>query len=154
MADEIHEECGVIGVFNGNKALDLAVLGLHALQHRGQESAGVAVSDGRAIHSYRSLGLVATMARKTKRFMELKGHICIGHTRYSTTGTSNLINSQPILIDYKRGQLAVAHNGNLINGIEDQHCGVIGMGVERRFRIHTIFCFVFLNEFTVGVTQA
>ncbi|OGJ85041.1 MAG: amidophosphoribosyltransferase [Candidatus Raymondbacteria bacterium RifOxyA12_full_50_37] len=115
MADEIHEECGVIGVFNGNKALDLAVLGLHALQHRGQESAGVAVSDGRAIHSYRSLGLVATMARKTKRFMELKGHICIGHTRYSTTGTSNLINSQPILIDYKRGQLAVAHNGNLIN---------------------------------------
>ncbi|OGS36541.1 MAG: amidophosphoribosyltransferase [Elusimicrobia bacterium RIFOXYB2_FULL_49_7] len=113
--DKIHEECGIIGVFDGNQAQALTILGLHALQHRGQESAGIAVSNGRHIRSYRTIGLVSNMARKLNRFEDLKGHICIGHTRYSTTGVSNLINSQPILIDYKRGQLAVAHNGNLVN---------------------------------------
>lgn len=116
--DKIHEECGIVGVFNGETAVHLTSLGLHALQHRGQESAGIAVSNGTHIRSYRSLGLVSNMARKLERFEELKGHICIGHTRYSTTGTTNLINSQPILIDYKKGQLAVAHNGNLVNAGE------------------------------------
>lgn len=88
---------------------------LHALQHRGQESAGVAVSDGSQIKCYKSMGLVSNLARKLQPFGGFQGHIGIGHTRYSTTGTSNLLNSQPILIDYKCGQLAAAHNGNIIN---------------------------------------
>lgn len=115
--DKWHEECGVVGAF-GSPAVDTAMLALHAVQHRGQESAGIAVSDGRLIRSHRELGLVSDLAEKIRGVADFSGSIAIGHTRYSTTGFSNIKNSQPILIDYKKGQLAVAHNGNLTNAAE------------------------------------
>jgi amidophosphoribosyltransferase len=113
--DEIHEECGIVGVYGSKDAVHLASLGLHALQHRGQESAGLAVSDGNQVKCYKTQGLVSNMVRKMDRIAGFTGHIAVGHTRYSTTGSSNLINSQPILVNYQGGQLAVAHNGNLVN---------------------------------------
>jgi len=119
--DKFHEECGIVGVYGSKESVHLSTLGLHALQHRGQESAGLAVSNGSLIKCYKTQGLVANMARKLSRIEGFAGNIAIGHTRYSTTGTSNLLNSQPILIDYKGGQLAVAHNGNLINAIQLRH---------------------------------
>ena len=113
--DKPHEECGVFGVFNNQQATDLTYLGLYALQHRGQESAGIAVSNGEIIQMHKAMGLVAEAFENGAALEHLKGHIAIGHNRYSTTGNSQILNAQPILIKYKRGQLASAHNGNLIN---------------------------------------
>lgn len=117
-ADEWHEECGVVGVFNGAQSLDIACMALHALQHRGQESCGVAVANGVRVRHYRKMGLVTDLVRKVHSIQNFEGHIVIGHNRYSTTGNTNLVNAQPILIDYKKGQLAIAHNGNLINAMQ------------------------------------
>lgn len=116
--DKIHEECGIVGVCGHSDSVGLTSLALHALQHRGQESAGIAVANKEGLRFYRKLGLVSDMVRKLRGFKDFKGFSAIGHTRYSTTGVSNLINSQPILIDYKNGQLAIAHNGNLTNAGE------------------------------------
>lgn len=113
--DELHEECGVFGVYNHPQATDLTYLGLYALQHRGQESAGIAVSNGEIIRMYKAMGLVAEAFENGSKLEHLKGHISLGHNRYSTTGNSQVVNAQPILIKYKKGQLASAHNGNLIN---------------------------------------
>lgn len=113
--DEIREECGVFGIYGDPGASRLTFLGLYALQHRGQESSGMAVSDGNRIDSHRAMGLVSEAYDKGERVNDLKGHIAIGHNRYSTTGTSNVYNAQPFLVNYKRGQLATAHNGNLTN---------------------------------------
>jgi amidophosphoribosyltransferase len=113
--DEIHDECGIVGMVHTEACQQFILTALHALQHRGQESAGVAVSDGEQLKCYKTMGLVASLARKLQPFGGFQGNIGIGHTRYSTTGTSNLLNSQPILINYKDGQLAAAHNGNIIN---------------------------------------
>jgi amidophosphoribosyltransferase len=110
-----HEECGIVGVYNGPQSRDVALMALHALQHRGQESSGIAVADGTTVRAYKRLGLVSELASKLKGRTEFAGHIAIGHNRYSTTGGNLILNAQPILIDYKKGQLAVAHNGNLIN---------------------------------------
>ncbi len=118
MTDKFHEECGIVGVYGSKDAVSMASLGLHALQHRGQESAGLAVSNGATIKCYKTQGLVSNMVRKMGRVDNFSGNIAIAHTRYSTTGSSNLINSQPILVSYKGGQLAVAHNGNLVNAGE------------------------------------
>lgn len=113
--DEIREECGVFGIYGDPGAARLTFLGLYALQHRGQESSGMAVSDGHHIDSHRAMGLVNEAYDKGERVNDLKGHIAIGHNRYSTTGTSNVYNAQPFLVNYKRGQLGTAHNGNLTN---------------------------------------
>ncbi len=118
MSDSVHEECGIVGIIGNAYSVDMAALCLHSLQHRGQESSGIAVSDGSVIRAKKKLGLVSTLTKRIRGLEEFKGNIAIGHTRYSTTGTSNITNSQPILIDYKRGQLAVAHNGNLTNAIQ------------------------------------
>ena len=113
--DEIREECGVFGIYGDPAAARLTFLGLYALQHRGQESSGMSVSDGKQIETHRAMGLVSEAYDQGERVNDLHGHIAIGHNRYSTPGTSNVYNAQPFMVNYKRGQLATAHNGNLTN---------------------------------------
>ncbi|RMG60257.1 MAG: amidophosphoribosyltransferase [Deltaproteobacteria bacterium] len=114
MAFELREECGIFGVFGHPESSKLTYLGLHALQHRGQESAGIASSDGECIFFHKEMGLVADIFDE-ETLEKLPGHLAIGHVRYSTTGTSELKNAQPIVVDFEQGSLAVAHNGNLVN---------------------------------------
>ena len=111
------DECGVFGIFGHPEAANLTYLGLYALQHRGQESAGIATGDGERIRVSRGMGLVADAF--TEPVLEsLAGHIAIGHTRYSTAGESSVANAQPFVIDCAHGQIAIAHNGNLVNARE------------------------------------
>lgn len=114
--DKFKDECGVFGVFsNGSiEAAPLTYYGLYALQHRGQESAGIVVSDGEHLKIHKSMGLVSDVFNE-EIISNLKGFSAIGHVRYSTTGSSNEINAQPILGKYKLGNIAIAHNGNLVN---------------------------------------
>jgi amidophosphoribosyltransferase len=111
---DIHEECGIFGVFGHPEAANLAYLGLYALQHRGQEGAGICSSDGKNIHLEKAMGLVSEIFSE-KRLKRLPGHVAIGHNRYSTAGSSVLKNVQPLLANYALGSIAVAHNGNLVN---------------------------------------
>lgn len=106
--------CGVFGVFGHPKAAELTYYGLFALQHRGQESAGIVTSDGRQFHVHKGMGLVPQVF-DAAALQRLPGHMAIGHTRYSTTGSSHFRNAQPLTVDCARGQIAVAHNGNLTN---------------------------------------
>lgn len=112
--DKLHEECGIFGVFGHPEASNLTYLGLYALQHRGQEGAGICSSDGRNLHIEKSMGLVADIFTE-KKLKKLPGNIAIGHTRYSTAGSSILKNVQPIVANFALGSLAIAHNGNLVN---------------------------------------
>ncbi|KKI90079.1 amidophosphoribosyltransferase [Bacillus sp. SA1-12] len=114
MSSEMKEKCGVFGIFNHPKAADLTYYGLHALQHRGQESAGIVVSDGKSFRHHRGMGLV-TQVFSRDILNGLSGNMAIGHVRYSTTGMSLLQNAQPLVFKYSEGDLAVAHNGNLVN---------------------------------------
>ncbi|HAG50660.1 MAG TPA: amidophosphoribosyltransferase [Deltaproteobacteria bacterium] len=114
MFDKYKDECGVFGIFGHPEAANLTYLGLYALQHRGQESAGIVSSDGYQLHSHKAMGLVADIFREDV-LRKLSGHAAIGHVRYSTTGESHLKNAQPFVVDYARGGIAVAHNGNLVN---------------------------------------
>ena len=115
MADK-QEECGVFGVFGDPEAVQRTYFGLYSLQHRGQESAGIASSDGEYIACFTGMGQVGRVFRSTRGVLEkLANPIAIGHVRYSTTGSSSQANAQPLLSEYSRGQVAVAHNGNLIN---------------------------------------
>ena len=117
-SDHPREECGVIGVFAPNEDVArMAFFGLFALQHRGQEAAGIAVADGQSLSRYKNVGLVSQVFHP-ERLDELKGHYAIGHTRYSTTGSSSIRNAQPFMIDTMNGSLALAHNGNLVNSAE------------------------------------
>src|SRR5512143_2243018 len=106
--------CGVFGVYGHPNAAELTYYGLYALQHRGQESAGIVTSDGQQFHAHKGMGLVSQVF-KGNIMQELPGQMAIGHTRYSTTGSSHLRNAQPLTVDCARGQLAIAHNGNLTN---------------------------------------
>ncbi len=108
------EECGVFGIYGQEKAANLTYLGLYALQHRGQESAGIASSDGRHIYRYAGMGKVVDVF-KERHIANLLGHIAIGHNRYSTTGSSFLRNAQPLRADSILGPIVLSHNGNLIN---------------------------------------
>ena len=117
MLDKFKDECGVFGIFGHPEAANLTYLGLYALQHRGQESAGIATADGEKIRISRAMGHVAE-AFDERALEGLPGHVAVGHTRYSTAGESKLQNAQPILIDCAHGQIAVAHNGNLVNARE------------------------------------
>jgi amidophosphoribosyltransferase len=106
--------CGIFGIYNHHEASNLTYLGLYALQHRGQESAGIVSSDSRQLHHYRQMGLVSEVF--TKDILKgLSGKSAIGHVRYSTAGSSELKNAQPFMVDYYKGSLAIAHNGNLSN---------------------------------------
>lgn len=116
--DKFHDECGVVGVFApGREVARLAFFGLYSLQHRGQESAGIATSDGRIAHIHKGMGLVAQVFNEDN-LRPLSGHLAIGQNRYSTTGSSNLRNAQPYLIETIYGPLGIAHNGNLTNAQE------------------------------------
>ena len=115
--DKFREECGVIAIYAHPEAEKLAYLGLHALQHRGQESAGIVTSDGMTLHPYKAMGLVADIFTE-EVLSQLHGMLAIGHTRYSTAGDSALLNAQPILVQSNKGRVALAHNGNLVNAPE------------------------------------
>ena len=115
--DKFRDECGVVGVYApGREVARLAFFGLYALQHRGQESAGIATSDGRTAYVHKGMGLVAQVFNE-ENLQPLRGHLAIGQNRYSTTGSSHLRNAQPYLIETIHGPLGVAHNGNLTNAV-------------------------------------
>ncbi len=118
--DKLHEECGIFGIYQHPEASNMAYLGLYALQHRGQESVGIAVADGGRIKLSRSMGYVADSFNATS-LSALAGAAAIGHVRYSTAGDSGLANAQPFLIDCAHGEIAICHNGNLVNAQELRH---------------------------------
>lgn len=113
--DKLHEECGVFGIYGHPESAAMTALGLHALQHRGQEAAGIVSYDGTDFYTHKAMGLVDATFSKEKVISKLKGHSAIGHNRYSTTGEASLRNVQPIYADLALGGFAVAHNGNLTN---------------------------------------
>ena len=114
MLDKFKDECGVFGIFGHHEAANMTYLGLYALQHRGQESAGIAASDGERIRVHKEMGYVADVF-DGPTLAELPGRASIGHVRYSTAGESRLANAQPFLIDCTHGQISICHNGNLVN---------------------------------------
>ncbi len=119
--DHPHDECGIFGIYApGRDVARLTFFGLYALQHRGQESAGITTSDGRSAYMHKEMGLVSQVFNEDN-LRPLQGHLAIGHTRYSTTGSSHLRNVQPYLIETIYGPLGVAHNGNLTNALELRH---------------------------------
>ena len=112
--DKFHDECGLFGIWNHPEAANVTYLGLYALQHRGQESAGIAATDGHNFHTEKAMGWVADVFHP-ERLRRLPGHRAMGHVRYSTAGSSSLRNAQPITATTARGPIAIAHNGNLTN---------------------------------------
>lgn len=115
--DKLHEECAVFGILGNEEAAALTALGLHALQHRGQEAAGIVSYDGNQFPAHRDMGLVGDIFSRQSVMQRLAGHAAIGHTRYSTTGETMMRNIQPLYADLEFGGLAVAHNGNLTNAL-------------------------------------
>ena len=111
----LNEECGVFGVFGHHEAARLTYYGLHSLQHRGQEAAGIVVSDGKRVNGHRGPGLVSEVFNDDRIFNRLEGNSAIGHVRYATSGSSSGRNIQPFLFQFFDGSIALAHNGNLIN---------------------------------------
>ena len=121
LSNEVQESCGVVGVYApGEDVARIAFYGLSALQHRGQESAGIATANGHDINIYTSMGLVSQAFREHE-LGGLQGHIAIGHTRYSTTGSSHLQNAQPIRARGPEIEIALGHNGNVVNALELRH---------------------------------
>jgi amidophosphoribosyltransferase len=114
--DTVRDACGVFGVWGHPDAAHVTYCGLYALQHRGQESAGIVASDGRTVVFHKGMGLVSEVF-DDERVATLPGHISIGHVRYSTSGSSRLVNAQPVVVRYRGGTLALAHNGNLVNAV-------------------------------------
>ena len=134
--------CGIFGIYGHDEAANLTYLGLHALQHRGQESAGISSSDGKTLHHHRQMGLVAD-AFSAKVLSRLPGTMAIGHVRYSTAGVSQLKNAQPLTVRYAAGGLAIAHNGNLVNGqaVRDsleQHGAIFQSDSDTEVIVHLI----------------
>jgi amidophosphoribosyltransferase len=117
MFDKFREECGVFAIFGHPEAANLTYLGLYALQHRGQESAGIATTDGREIYCHKAMGVVADIFQPHV-IGSLPGELAIGHTRYSTAGDTVLLNAQPFSVACNKGRIAVAHNGNITNAAE------------------------------------
>ncbi|MCB0147787.1 MAG: class II glutamine amidotransferase, partial [Caldilineaceae bacterium] len=113
--DKLHEECGIFGIYaSGAEVARYTFFALYALQHRGQEAAGIVTSDGKVAHVHKGMGLVSQVFDEDN-LRYLLGHLAIGHTRYSTTGSPKLRNTQPYVIETLDGPLAIGHNGNLIN---------------------------------------
>jgi amidophosphoribosyltransferase len=116
-ADRLREECGVFGIFNHPDAAAITALGLHALQHRGQEAAGIVTFDGKRFHSERRMGLVGDNFSRREVIDRLPGQMAVGHVRYSTTGETIIRNVQPLFAELNAGGFAIGHNGNLTNGL-------------------------------------
>src|SRR3990167_2456749 len=117
MDEAVKHSCGLFGIAGHRDAARLTYLGLYSLQHRGEEAAGIATFDGKQMHAYKGMGLVSEVFNEAT-LKTLPGRMAIGHTRYSTTGSSTLKNSQPLVVTYAKGSIAVAHNGNLVNAYE------------------------------------
>ncbi len=115
MVDRFRDACGIFGILGRPEAANLTYLGLYALQHRGQESAGIVVSDGESLHLERGMGHVAEVFTEARLRRLGKGTLAIGHVRYSTAASSQLKNAQPIMAAYRHGGVALGHNGNLVN---------------------------------------
>src|SRR5437899_4379182 len=115
--DKPHDECGVFGICApGQDVANITYFGLYALQHRGQESAGISVSDGHRLHTRKGMGLVAQVFDDPNHLAALRGDLALGHTRYSTTGSAKLLNAQPMELEHPQiGSMAIGHNGNLTN---------------------------------------
>src|SRR3972149_5785744 len=114
--DRFNDECGVFGIYGHPEAANLTYLGLYSLQHRGQESSGIASTDGKVLHHHKGMGLVADVFTSAD-IEKLHGSAAIGHVRYSTSGESHIRNAQPFVVEYSRGGIAVAHNGNIVNAM-------------------------------------
>lgn len=124
MLDKLHEECGVFGIFTKNSEIDPAhetYLALYALQHRGQESCGIAVNDEGVIFAHKDLGLIPEVFNEVMLNHISGGQMAVGHVRYSTTGGNSRENAQPLVMKYVKGSIAIAHNGNLVNAYELRH---------------------------------
>ena len=134
--------CGIFGVYGHPNAAELTYYGLYALQHRGQESAGIVTSDGKEFHTHKGMGLVPQVF-KGNVLHDMVGRIAIGHTRYSTTGSSHLRNAQPLTVDCARGQIAIAHNGNLTNAAQlreelEAKGSIFGTSVDSEIILHLL----------------
>src|SRR5690349_5593958 len=116
--DKLHEECGIFGIWGADNAASFVALGLHALQHRGQEAAGITTFDGKHFHSHRAMGHVAGNFDRDDIIRRLAGRAGIGHVRYSTAGETALRNVQPLFAELADGGFAVAHNGNISNAMK------------------------------------
>ena len=114
MIESPKEYCGLFGIYGRPEAARHAFLGLYALQHRGQEAAGIVSSDGKRVYEHKGMGLVSHVFDE-ENMSALRGHIAVGHNRYSTTGQSRVTNIQPLLVNCKIGKVALGHNGNLVN---------------------------------------
>ncbi|HCU25157.1 MAG TPA: amidophosphoribosyltransferase [Deltaproteobacteria bacterium] len=137
--------CGIVGIYNHPEASRIAYLGLYALQHRGQEAAGIVSADGHRLYSHRQMGLVADIFNQN-RLDTLPGNAAIGHVRYATSGASLLKNTQPLVLDYSRGEIAVAHNGNLVNaqtlrGEFEAHGSIFQSTTDTEILIHLLASF-------------
>ncbi|MBI4003634.1 MAG: amidophosphoribosyltransferase [Candidatus Omnitrophica bacterium] len=117
MDDSVKHSCGLFGIYGHRDAARLTYLGLYSLQHRGEEAAGIVTFDGKTMHAHKAMGLVSEVFTEAT-LHALPGRLALGHTRYSTTGSSTLKNSQPLVVTYAKGSIAVAHNGNLVNAPE------------------------------------
>ncbi len=139
---KFRDECGVFGIYGHPEAANIAYLGLYALQHRGQESAGIVSSDGARLKSHKGMGLVADVFG-TPDIERLKGTSAIGHVRYSTAGESHIKNAQPFVVEYARGGIAVAHNGNLVNAMVvraefEAHGSIFQSSMDTEIIVHLI----------------
>lgn len=142
MSDEAREACGLFGVFGHEEAARLSYLGLYALQHRGEESCGIASTDGAQLTYHRAMGHVSE-ALTPEVISKLRNRTAIGHVRYSTTGSSRIENAQPFAASYAGGQLAVAHNGNLINAAAlrseyESHGAIFQTSMDTEVIVHTL----------------
>ena len=128
---DLHEKCGVFGIYGpGEDVARITYFGLYALQHRGQESAGICTADGDSLNNLTGMGLVSQVFHE-RNLARLGGRMAIGHTRYSTTGSSRADNAQPVVVGSDLGSLALAHNGNLVN-IETIRTQVERLGIRPR----------------------
>lgn len=140
--DRFNDECGVFGIFGHTEAANLTYLGLYSLQHRGQENAGMVSSDGTRLYAHKGSGLVADIFSE-EEIRRLPGSSAIGHVRYSTSGGSDIRNAQPFVVDYSRGSIAVAHNGNLVNALLlrdefEAHGSIFQSGMDTETIVHLI----------------
>jgi len=138
--DRFHDECGVFGIYGHSEAANLTYLGLYGLQHRGQESSGIASSDGNRIYSHKGMGLVADVFNNND-IKSLTGTSAIGHVRYSTAGERHIKNAQPFVVEYARGGIAVAHNGNIVNALViraefEAHGSIFQSGMDTETIVH------------------
>jgi amidophosphoribosyltransferase len=139
----VHDSCGVFGIFGHRRAAELTYLGLYALQHRGQESAGIVTSEGDRFNLHKSMGQVSDVFSDESNIRKLSGRVAIGHTRYSTTGASSLLNIQPFMITNRLSNLAIAHNGNLTNSLElrrnlDSHGSIFQTTSDTEIILHLV----------------